>query len=110
MSRRRSLAVLAALPASLIALAGPAVAQQPPPAPPPPAPPAAPGQPPAPAPAPPPGPPRIRPGLSAAGVDLSNLTVAEAAARLNQTVAPALGANLVLGAAGRPWTLTTKQA
>ncbi|MEA2270794.1 MAG: hypothetical protein QOC64_3404 [Solirubrobacteraceae bacterium] len=54
--------------------------------------------------------PRIKPGVTAVGVDLSNLTVAEAAARLDQTYATALTPDLVLGAAGRPWPLTMAEA
>ena len=53
---------------------------------------------------------RIRPGMSSAGVDLSGLTVAEAAARLDQMYAPALQGDLILGAAGRPWTLKMADA
>jgi hypothetical protein len=53
---------------------------------------------------------RIKPGVSAAGIDLSGLTVPEAAARLDQLLAPQLQGDLVLGAAGRPWTLTMAQA
>ena len=54
--------------------------------------------------------PRIRPGMTAAGVDLSNLTVAEATARLNAELLPRLQGDLILGAAGRPWVLTMAQA
>jgi lipoprotein-anchoring transpeptidase ErfK/SrfK len=53
---------------------------------------------------------RIKPGISAAGVDLSGLTVPEAAARLDQQLAPRLQAPMVLGAAGRPWSLTMAEA
>ena len=49
--------------------------------------------------------PRIKPGISTAGIDLSNLTVAEAKLRLDQQLAPRLQGDLVFGAAGRPWTL-----
>ena len=52
----------------------------------------------------------IKPGISAAGVDLSGLTVPEAAARLDQQLAPRLQAPMVLGAAGRPWSLTMAEA
>jgi hypothetical protein len=55
-------------------------------------------------------PPRIAAGLSVAGVDVSGLTVAEATARLNEQLAPRLAGDLLLGAAGRPWTLTMKAA
>jgi hypothetical protein len=53
----------------------------------------------------PPPDPRIRAGVSSAGVDLSGLTVAEAAAELDAAIAPRLAATLRLGVAGRPWTL-----
>jgi hypothetical protein len=52
----------------------------------------------------------IKPGVSAAGIDLSGLTVPEAAARLDQLLAPRLQGDFVLGAAGRPWTLTMAEA
>src|ERR1700750_3101861 len=52
----------------------------------------------------------IRPGVSAAGIDLSNMTVEQAAAVLDQQLAPRLQGDMVLGAAGRPWTLTMAQA
>src|SRR4051794_29863938 len=79
---RRPLALLLALLALLLALTVPATGQEP----------------------------RIKPGISAAGVDLSGLTVAEAAVRLDQQLAPRLQAPMVLGAAGRPWTLTMPEA
>ena len=79
---RRPLALLVALPAALLVVTGPATGQLQ----------------------------RIRPGVSAAGVDLSGLTVQEAALRLDQQLAPRLQGALVLGAAGRPWTLTMAQA
>ena len=44
--------------------------------------------------------PRIKPGISTAGIDLSDLTVTEAAARLDQQLAPRLQGDLILGAAG----------
>jgi lipoprotein-anchoring transpeptidase ErfK/SrfK len=53
---------------------------------------------------------RIKPGISAAGVDLSGLTVPEAAARLDQQLAPRLQGPMVLGAAGIPWNLTMAEA
>jgi lipoprotein-anchoring transpeptidase ErfK/SrfK len=53
---------------------------------------------------------RIAAGLSAAGVDLSGLTVTEAAARLDATLGPAINQDLVLGVAGRPWRLTVADA
>jgi lipoprotein-anchoring transpeptidase ErfK/SrfK len=54
--------------------------------------------------------PTIDPGVSSAGIDLSGLTVAQAAAKLNVELGPRLAADLVLGAAGRPWTLTMVDA
>src|SRR5919107_5649916 len=57
-----------------------------------------------------PQPKRIRPGVTAAGVDLSNLTVEEAALRLDQLLAPRLQPDLILGAAGVPWKLTVAEA
>ncbi|HEU4978018.1 MAG TPA: L,D-transpeptidase [Solirubrobacteraceae bacterium] len=53
---------------------------------------------------------QIRAGLSAGGVDLSGLTVTDAAAKLDAALAPALNQDLVLGAAGRPWTLSMSAA
>ena len=53
---------------------------------------------------------RIKPGISAAGVDLSGLTVPEAAARLDQQLAPRLQGDMILGAAGVPWKLTMAEA
>jgi hypothetical protein len=53
---------------------------------------------------------RVAPGVSAAGVDLSNLTLAEAQAKLEATLNPVLGQSVLLGAAGRPFTLTAEQA
>src|SRR4051812_41500924 len=52
----------------------------------------------------------IRPGVSAAGIDLSNMTVEQATAVLDQQLAPRLQGDMVLGAAGRPWALTMAQA
>jgi lipoprotein-anchoring transpeptidase ErfK/SrfK len=53
---------------------------------------------------------RIKPGISTAGVDLSGLTVPEAALRLDQLLAPRLQGDLVIGAAGVPWKLTMAEA
>jgi hypothetical protein len=78
----RRLALLVALPACLIASSAPATGQVQ----------------------------RIRPGVSAVGVDLSGLTVPEAAARLDQLLAPRYQGDLILGAAGRPWPLTMAEA
>ena len=52
----------------------------------------------------------IKPGISAAGVDLSGLTVEQAAARLDQAYAPRLQGDMILGAAGIPWKLTMAEA
>jgi lipoprotein-anchoring transpeptidase ErfK/SrfK len=57
-----------------------------------------------------PQPKRIKPGVTAAGVDLSNLTVEEATLRLTEQLGPRLAPDLVLGAAGRPWKLTMAEA
>jgi lipoprotein-anchoring transpeptidase ErfK/SrfK len=53
---------------------------------------------------------RIKPGVSSAGVDLSGLTVAEAAARLDAELTPRLLGELVLTTAGRLWPLTMADA
>jgi hypothetical protein len=82
MPRRRPLLALLALCAAMLALTVPATGQVT----------------------------RIRPGVSAAGIDLSGLTVPEAAARLDQLLAPRLQGDYVLGAAGRPWKLTMAEA
>jgi lipoprotein-anchoring transpeptidase ErfK/SrfK len=57
-----------------------------------------------------PQPKRIKPGMSAVGIDLSNLTVEEAALRLDQQYAPLLQGDMILGAAGIPWKLTMAEA
>src|SRR3954469_18399898 len=57
-----------------------------------------------------PQPQRIKPGISAAGVDLSGLTVEEATLRLDQQLAPRLQGDMILGAAGIPWKLTMAEA
>ena len=54
--------------------------------------------------------PTIKPGISAAGVDLSNLTVAQAAAKLDAELLPRLQPDLVIGVAGKPFTLKTGDA
>ena len=46
----------------------------------------------------------IKPWISAAGVDLSGLTVEQAAALLDQAYAPRLQGDMILGAAGVPWS------
>lgn len=53
---------------------------------------------------------RIAAGVGAAGVDLSGLTVEEAAAKLDAELLPRLAGDLVIGVAGRPWKLTMVQA
>jgi len=54
---------------------------------------------------------RIAPGITAGGIDVSDLTVLEAAQKLKQEATPALlAAPVVLGVAGRPWTLTPERA
>src|SRR3954469_18948371 len=57
-----------------------------------------------------PQPQRIKPGISAAGVDLSGLTVEEATLRLDQQLLPRLQGDMILGAAGVPWKLTMAEA
>jgi lipoprotein-anchoring transpeptidase ErfK/SrfK len=79
---RRPLALLVALSAFLLALTAPATAQVR----------------------------TIRPGVSAAGVDLSGLTVEQAAALLDQAYAPRLQGDMILGAAGIPWKLPMAEA
>jgi lipoprotein-anchoring transpeptidase ErfK/SrfK len=44
-------------------------------------------------------------GVTAGGVDLSGLTLADAQARLESAIGTKVNAKLTLGAAGRPWTL-----
>ena len=53
---------------------------------------------------------RIKPGVTAGGVDLAGLTVPEATQRLNATLGPRIAQPLVLGVAGRPWTISAKEA
>jgi lipoprotein-anchoring transpeptidase ErfK/SrfK len=53
---------------------------------------------------------RIAVGLSSAGVDLSGLTVEEAAARLDATLGPRLAADLVVSAGRRVFTLPVARA
>jgi L,D-transpeptidase catalytic domain/Putative peptidoglycan binding domain len=52
----------------------------------------------------------IRPGVSAAGVDLSGLDVPTATAKLNAELGPRLAGDLLIGVAGRPWTLKMADA
>jgi lipoprotein-anchoring transpeptidase ErfK/SrfK len=52
----------------------------------------------------------VRAGVSAAGVDLSGLDVPAATAKLDAELAPRLAGDLLIGVAGRPWTLTMADA
>jgi hypothetical protein len=52
----------------------------------------------------------IRAGMSAGGVDLSGLTVPDATAKLNAELAPRLAPDLLIGVAGKPWTLKMADA
>lgn len=52
----------------------------------------------------------IRAGVSAGGVDLSGLDVPTAAAKLDAELAPRLVGDLLMGVAGRPWTLKMADA
>ncbi|HKE77883.1 MAG TPA: L,D-transpeptidase family protein [Solirubrobacteraceae bacterium] len=52
----------------------------------------------------------IRPGMTAGGVDLSGLTVPEATAKLNAELSPRLAPDLLIGVAGKPWTLKMADA
>jgi lipoprotein-anchoring transpeptidase ErfK/SrfK len=54
--------------------------------------------------------PRIRPGVSAGGVDLSNLSAAEAQARLDLELWPRLNKDVVLGTGAHPWFLKVTTA
>src|SRR3954452_10100596 len=49
-------------------------------------------------------------GVTAGGVDLSGLTLADAQARLEGAIGPKVGADLVLGPGGKPWTLKMADA
>ena len=86
----------------VLAFTAPAAAQTPP------AP--APVPPPAPAPVPPPPPveKRIAPGIRVAGIDVGNLTLAEATARLEPALAAPLSQPVVVAVTGRRFTLTPK--
>jgi lipoprotein-anchoring transpeptidase ErfK/SrfK len=53
---------------------------------------------------------RIKPGVTAAGVDLSGLDVPSASAKLDAELAPRLTGDLIIGVAGRPWTLKMPDA
>jgi lipoprotein-anchoring transpeptidase ErfK/SrfK len=52
----------------------------------------------------------IRAGVSAGGVDLSGLTVPEAAAKLDAELGSRLAPDLTIGVAGRPWVLKVADA
>ena len=59
----------------------------------------------------PPPPQRILPGVTAGGVDVSDLTLLQAAQRIKAEATPGLtAAPIVLGVAGRPWRLTAAAA
>ncbi|HSD79719.1 MAG TPA: L,D-transpeptidase family protein [Solirubrobacteraceae bacterium] len=94
MPSRRPLAPVVAVLAVLV-VAAPAAAQDP----------GTTAPPPAPAPAPEP---TIQPGVGAAGVDLSGLTVAQATQKLDAELRPRLEAPLVLVTGGRRWILSAK--
>ena len=66
-------------------------------------------QPPPPPPPPPPSEPRIAPGVLVAGVDVSNLTLAEATAKLRPALAPKLKKRVIVAVAGKRYVLTPKQ-
>jgi lipoprotein-anchoring transpeptidase ErfK/SrfK len=87
MSRARALLVLlvAALAAAIPAVASAAKAQQKDPT-------------------------NVPAGVTAGGVDLSGLTLPDAQARLEATIGPKVGADLILGAAGKPWKLKAADA
>jgi lipoprotein-anchoring transpeptidase ErfK/SrfK len=52
----------------------------------------------------------IRPGVSSGGVDLSGLTVPEAAAKLDAELGSRLAPDLTIGVAGKPWVLKVAAA
>jgi hypothetical protein len=87
MRMRRALITLCLAIAATVAATAAAPAQQPPP------------------PAPPPEEPRIRAGVTVSDVDVGNLTVAEATARLEQTLGPALASDVVVVVARRRFAL-----
>jgi hypothetical protein len=53
---------------------------------------------------------RIAPGIKAGGIDVGNLTVPEATARLEQTAGAALARNVSVHVAGRQFRLTMRRA
>ena len=52
----------------------------------------------------------IRPGVSSGGVDLSGLTVPEAAAKLDAELGARLAPDLTIGVAGKPWVIKAAEA
>jgi lipoprotein-anchoring transpeptidase ErfK/SrfK len=58
---------------------------------------------------PPPEEPRIRAGVTVSGVDVGNLTIPEATAKLEQTLGPALARDVVVTAARKRFTLKMAQ-
>ena len=52
----------------------------------------------------------VRAGVSAGGVDLSGLDVPAATAKLDAELAPRLAGDVLIGVAGRPWTLKMADA
>jgi lipoprotein-anchoring transpeptidase ErfK/SrfK len=52
----------------------------------------------------------IQPGVSSGGVDLSGLTVPEAAAKLDAELGARLAPDLTIGVAGKPWVLKVAAA
>jgi lipoprotein-anchoring transpeptidase ErfK/SrfK len=54
--------------------------------------------------------PTIQPGVSAGGVDLSGLTVEQAAAKLSATLDPVLAGDVIVGAGGKVFRLRAVQA
>ena len=94
--------LLLLLPVLTVAMTASATAAAPPPPPPPP---------PGPTSAIPPPAERIKPGVTAGGVDVANLTVLQAAQKLKISATPGLRAKpIVLGVAGRRWKLTGERA
>jgi hypothetical protein len=53
---------------------------------------------------------RVEPGVTAGGVDVSGLTLAEATAKLATALTPHLSRDVVVGAGGRPFRLSADQA
>lgn len=49
-------------------------------------------------------------GVTAGGVDLSGMTLQQAQAQLDATIGAKVNADLILGAAGKPWTLKAADA